>query len=106
MSCAGRAVSGPRCLYYGSAWKIAEDGLSSDQSQTATANSTIIDFSEWQQTILIARAKVHAEDYNEFASVLLAVARPQPPLLLSPVTNRFIVKQKKSDKLSAFRDER
>ncbi|EDN95912.1 predicted protein [Sclerotinia sclerotiorum 1980 UF-70] len=58
------------------------------------------------QTILIARAKVHAEDYNEFASVLLAVARPQPPRLLSPVTNRFIVKQNKSDKLSAFRDER
>jgi hypothetical protein len=48
MSCARRAVSGPRCLHQESSSKITEDGLSSDQSQTATANSTITDFSEWQ----------------------------------------------------------
>jgi hypothetical protein len=52
-------------LHHESMRKLAEDGLSSDPSQTTTVNSTI----------LIARAKVQAEVYTEVqsASVLLAV---------------------------------
>jgi hypothetical protein len=66
-------MSGPRCLHHESTRKLAEDGLSSDPSQTATATSTI----------LIARAKVHAEVHAsvQSASVLLAVAYLQPPRL-------------------------
>ncbi|KAF7904191.1 hypothetical protein EAF00_001525 [Botryotinia globosa] len=73
MSCARRAVSGPRCLHHESTRKLVEDGISSDPSQTATATSTI----------LIARAKVHAEVHTSMqsASVLLAVAHLQPPRL-------------------------
>ncbi|TGO59201.1 hypothetical protein BCON_0047g00400 [Botryotinia convoluta] len=65
-----RAVPGPRCLGQDIARKLAEDVLSSDPRQTATAN--------W--TILIARAKVHAEVHTEvhFASALLAIVRLQP----------------------------
>lgn len=42
-------------LHHESVQKLAEGGLSSDPSQTATANSTI----------LIARAKVRAEVHTE-----------------------------------------